>query len=196
MKIRVRSLAFVEKRCFVKQEHTHKDILLLIYLVICIVLLTFLEQTTIYTPATILQIFNNAKAYYNNYMPVIQQRLQQAGIRLAGLLNEVFKNGLPQSAAEVKIMPAEGAKPASDSYCDVVYGGKGFDNSGMTLFNLGGAYPNNTMTVVIYKKDRGNWSQDPIKLYDGKKICVTGKQITYQGRPEIVEDKPEQIQVK
>lgn len=129
-------------------------------------------------------------AYNTKYMPVIRQRLAQAGIRLAGLLNEVFKNGLPASAAEVKIIPAA---PAGGSYCDMVYGGKYFDNSGMTLLNLGGAYPNNTMTVVIYKKDRGNWSDDPIKLYDGKKICVTGKQITYQGRPEIVVEQPNQI---
>ncbi|HWB27585.1 MAG TPA: S1/P1 nuclease [Chitinophagaceae bacterium] len=132
-------------------------------------------------------------AYYTKYMPVIRQRLMQAGIRLAGLLNEVFKNGLQTSAAEVKVIPAA---PAGDSYCDVVYGGKYFDNSGMTLLNLGGAYPNNTMTVVIYKKDRGNWNEDPIKLYDGKKICVTGKQITYQGRPEIVVEQPNQIVIQ
>ncbi len=132
-------------------------------------------------------------AYYNKYMPVIQQRLQQAGIRLAGLLNEVFKNGLASSAAEVKVIPLA---PAGDSYCDVVYGGKYFDNSGMTLLNLGGVYPNNTMTVVIYKKDRGNWSEDPIKMYDSKKICVTGKHITYQGRPEIVVEKPSDIVIQ
>lgn len=133
------------------------------------------------------------EAYYNKYMPVIQQRLQQAGIRLAGLLNEIFKNGITQSAAEVKIIPAS---PAGDSYCDVVHGGKYFDNSGMTLLNLGGAYPNNTMTVVIYKKDRGNWSDDPIKMYDGKKVCVTGKKIEYQGRPEIVVEKPGDIVIQ
>jgi len=133
------------------------------------------------------------EAYYKKYMPVIQQRLQQAGIRLAGLLNEVFKKGLPQSAAEVKVIPAA---PAGDSYCDVVYGGKYFDNSGMTLLNLGAAYPNSTMTVVIYKKDRANWGDDPIKMYDGKKICVTGKKIEYQGRPEIVVEKPGQIEIK
>lgn len=129
-------------------------------------------------------------AYYAKYMPVIQQRLAQAGIRLAGLLNEVFKNGLPASAAEVKIIPAA---PAGDSYCDAVYGGKYFDNSGMTLLNLGAAFPNNTMTVVIYKKDRGNWKEDPIKMYDGRKVCVTGKKIDYQGRPEIVVEQPNQI---
>jgi len=132
-------------------------------------------------------------AYYSKYMPIIQQRLARAGIRLAGLLNEIFKNGLPASAAEVKVIPAA---PAGDSYCDVVRGGKYFDNSGMTLLNLGAAYPNSTMTVVIYKKDRSNWSDDPIKLYDGKKICVTGKQITYQGRPEIVVGKPADITVQ
>ncbi len=132
-------------------------------------------------------------AYYKKYIPVIQQRLEQAGIRLAGLLNEVFKNGLPQSAAEVKVIPAV---PTGDSYCDVVYGGKYFDNSGMTLLNLGAAYPNSTMTVVIYKKDRGNWSEDPIKMYDGKKICVKGKQIMYRDKPEIVVEKPADITVQ
>lgn len=132
-------------------------------------------------------------AYYQKYMPVIQQRISQAGIRLAGLLNEVFKNGLPGSAAELKVTPAA---PAGDSYCETVYGGKYFDNSGMTLLNLGGQYPNNTMTVVIYKKDRGNWKEDPLKLYDGKKICVTGKKMIYQGKPEIVVEQPKDITIQ
>jgi len=135
-------------------------------------------------------------AYYNKYMPVIQKRLQQAGIRLAGLLNEVFKNGLANSAPEVKIIPAEGAKPVGDSYCDLVFGGKYFDNSGMTLLNLGAAYPNSTMTIVINGKDRNKWSEDPIKLYDGKKICITGKQIEYKGKPEIIVSDPSQIKIQ
>ncbi|HEY4206298.1 MAG TPA: S1/P1 nuclease, partial [Puia sp.] len=125
-------------------------------------------------------------AYYARYMPVIQQRLEQAGVRLAGLLNEIFKDGLPASVAgPAALTPSTTMEPAGDNFCAVVYGGKYFDNSGMTLLNLGAPYPNNTMTVVIYKKDRGHWSDDPIKKYNGKKICVTGKRIEYQGRPEI-----------
>lgn len=31
--------------------------------------------------------------YYKNHLPIINERIQQAGIRLAGVLNEIFKGG-------------------------------------------------------------------------------------------------------
>lgn len=37
--------------------------------------------------------------YYADHLPVVEIRLQQAGLRLAGLLNELFKNGVADSPA-------------------------------------------------------------------------------------------------
>jgi hypothetical protein len=44
--------------------------------------------------AEIAQMNNNAidEAYYEKHLPIIQKRIQQAGIRLAGVLNEIYKD--------------------------------------------------------------------------------------------------------
>jgi len=149
-------------------------------------------------------------SYLQKYQHVIQNRLQQAGIRLAGLLNAAFKTGLPPggvstglgggtptgSPASTGSSNAGAVRPAEgDSFCDVVYGGKYIESSGMTLLNLGAAYPRQTMTMVIYDKDRGKWKEDPLKMYDGKKICITGRRTEYKGKPEIIVSDPAQVKV-
>jgi len=39
---------------------------------------------------------NIGEAYYKKHMPMVEKRIQQASIRLAGLLNEIFANGVPE----------------------------------------------------------------------------------------------------
>ncbi|HET6255750.1 MAG TPA: S1/P1 nuclease [Puia sp.] len=39
-------------------------------------------------------------SYYQAHIAIVQDRIEKAGIRLAGVLNEIFKNGLAASAAE------------------------------------------------------------------------------------------------
>jgi hypothetical protein len=55
------------------------------------------------------------------------------------------------------------------------------DMGSMVLVNLGAAYPNQLLTVVLREgaKDKG-------KDLEGKDISVTGKLIEYKGKPEIV----------
>jgi hypothetical protein len=137
---------------------------------------------------------NITDAYYQTYLPIIQQRIQQAGIRLAGILNTIFKNWKPGAVGKDTVTPLQDS--ATDSYCAKVYGGKFFSASDMTILNLGEAYPNQKMSVVIYGKDRSKWIEDPIKLYEGKRICVKGKQIEYQGKPEIVVADPAEIEIQ
>lgn len=164
-------------------------------------------STQLYAEIAAMKDNTITEEYYNKHIGIIQKRIQQAGIRLAGVLNTIFKNGVAASAASSAHAAAavtgsekEAAAAGKDAgagkeVCDKVYGGKYFDNSGMTLLNLGAAYPNSTMTVVIYKKDRDKWSQDPISLYNGKKICVTGKAHDYNGKPEIIVSSPDEIKI-
>ncbi len=56
----------------------------------------------------------------------------------------------------------------------------------MTLVNLGAAYPNQLLTLVLKEGTRD------IKL-DGKTITVNGKVIDYKGKPEIEMTAPAQL---
>lgn len=57
--------------------------------------------------------------------------------------------------------------------CSKVYDVKALDK--ITFINMGAAYPNSPLTVVIFTKDLVNFKETPEKLYSGKDICVTGK---------------------
>jgi len=149
-------------------------------------------------------------AYYQAHIAIVQARIEQAGIRLAGVLNELFKNGpvdaeaghapRSQSGADgpaggmtqsVMIDINDAAKHIDEnvSICARVYGYKALD--GMTLVNLGAAYPNQLLTVVL----RGS-AKDGGPGIDGQTVCVSGKLVLYKEKPEIIVTDPKQITVR
>ena len=67
--------------------------------------------------------------------------------------------------------------------------------SKVTYLNFGKSFPNNSFTVVIFKKDLENFSYDPMTL-KGKKICVTGKVGIYKGKPQIIVNKELEVVVQ
>jgi S1/P1 Nuclease len=142
-------------------------------------------------------------SYYDAHIAIVQDRIEKAGIRLAGVLNEIFKNGLAASAAGEPVSNAGSTTSASTpktiavqdaaqhyneyvNVCAKVYGIKTLDN--LTLVNLGAAYPNQPLTVVLRDaaKDLGPG-------LDGKNICVTGTVVAYRDKPEIVVTDPKLI---
>lgn len=82
--------------------------------------------------------------------------------------------------------------------CSKVYGTKYLDrsNSQPTFLNVGAAYPNSPLTVVIFGKDRDNFKTAPEDLYKGRNICVTGEVKEFKDKYEIVVSKPEQITIQ
>jgi hypothetical protein len=82
------------------------------------------------------------------------------------------------------------------SVCDKMFDGKFLESSQITLLNLGGAYPNQKMTVVIKGSDRKKFKTPPGTLYVGKTICVKGLIQIYKGRSEIVVTDPQQIVIQ
>lgn len=54
---------------------------------------------------------------------------------------------------------------------------------------------NSDMKVVIFPQDAAKFPQPPEKMYQGKKIQVTGKIQEYQGAPEIIVRSPAQIKI-
>jgi exonuclease VII large subunit len=66
--------------------------------------------------------------------------------------------------------------------------------SGTTFLDIGGRYPDNRFTVVIFKDDAGKFPE--VTALAGKTIDVTGSIRLYQGRPEIILNDPAQIKTK
>lgn len=80
--------------------------------------------------------------------------------------------------------------------CTKVFGTKYFDRSQMTLLNVGAAFPNSPLTIVIMGKDLANFKVAPEKMYADKDICVTGTIKEYKGKTEIIVSDPAQIIIK
>jgi hypothetical protein len=156
-------------------------------------------------------------SYYQAHIAIIRQRLEQAGIRLAGLLNHLFANGLAQSApsapgsantsssqssvnassssgstskgtAPITIDILDAAAHAGEEVkiCSKIVGYKTLD--AMTLVNLGAAYPDQLLTMVLRGEAKSGYT-----IVDGQAICVTGRIEIYKGKAEIVVTNPGQI---
>jgi hypothetical protein len=141
------------------------------------------------------------ETYYKAHIGIIEGRIQQAGIRLAGLLNELFKNGPAGDNPANVSSPGGSPVPATTegkttTVCDKVYSTKLLESSGMVFLNLGGDYPNQKLSVVIKGKNRSKFDVSPEIAFKDKTICVTGVIIDYNGKPEIIVTDPEQIKVK
>ena len=64
-----------------------------------------------------------------------------------------------------------------------------------TFLNLDEPYPKQTFTILIWGNDRPNFG-DPEAKYSNKKVCVTGTIKDYRGVPEIVAERPGQIEIQ
>jgi len=161
-----------------------------------------------YTTATMLyqDIAKDNKvteAQYRQYIQLVHERLAAGGLRLAGVLNDIFKNQtvVPGIQPESKVSDAKGlqaksidAKDAANhirefvSIQAVAYSSKDFGS--FVLVNLGAAYPNQPVTIML----RGE-AKKLSNGIDGKKIIVRGKLIDYKGKPEIIVTDVKQISV-
>jgi len=150
--------------------------------------------------------FKNNKideTYVTANIGIVENQIYKAGIRLAGLLELYFGktsrspsfNRAREVVREINVNDAASSIGQTVKVCSMVYGTKEL-KSGMTFINLGAAYPNSPLTLVIYGDDISNFKQNPSVYYDGKKICITGKVSDYKGKPQIVIHREDQIQVK
>jgi aspartyl/asparaginyl-tRNA synthetase len=100
------------------------------------------------------------------------------------------------SIGQTKIPLDSAAKHVGEriTICGTVYGVKAMEK--VTFINMGSAYPNSPLTVVIFARDLGKFSDIPEKLYGNKSICVTGTIKEYKGKAEIIVNKQENIKVE
>ena len=64
-----------------------------------------------------------------------------------------------------------------------------------TLLNMGAAFPNQLLTVLIEKGDRGRFKPEPEVLYLNREISVSGRVILYKNKPEIIVRSQSQIKI-
>lgn len=78
-----------------------------------------------------------------------------------------------------------------------VFGGRYFANSegAPTLLNIGAAYPNQLLTVVIRGAARKELAGAPEKDLLNKEIRVSGKVELYKGKPQVVVYSASQVSV-
>ena len=143
-------------------------------------------------------------AYYEANIPVIENRIEKAGIRLAGVLNTLFENAkageytginppnaslTPQQMTQpVTIRIEDAPKHIGETVkiCAKVYGHK--DMGSMILVNMGGPYPDQLLTLVL--RDGAKSLTDTM---DNQSVCVTGRLILYKDKPEIIVTETAQV---
>lgn len=82
--------------------------------------------------------------------------------------------------------------------CGKVYGIKYLEQAknSPTLINIGGAYPNQLLTVVIWGDVRKEFEKTPEELFTDKNVCVVGKIEIFKGKEQVVIGKKDQISVQ
>ncbi len=81
--------------------------------------------------------------------------------------------------------------------CDRIVDAKYLENSMTkpTLLNVGGAFPNHLLTIVINYGDRKNFPFNPEEFYLNKRVCITGTVSDFKGKPQIVALTPAEIKI-
>lgn len=64
-----------------------------------------------------------------------------------------------------------------------------------TYINLDKKFPDQVFTLMIFGKDRENFSYKPEEFLQGKTICVKGKVGEFKGTPQIIANKEKQVEV-
>ena len=93
------------------------------------------------------------------------------------------------SQAKISVDSSAGYIGKLVTVCAKVNGVKELEK--INFFNLGKAFPNAPLTLVINAKDKANFKA--LGAYDGKNICVTGTITEFKGKPQIVVTKAEEI---
>ncbi|HEY1978446.1 MAG TPA: hypothetical protein VGH13_00040 [Xanthobacteraceae bacterium] len=110
-----------------------------------------------------------------------------------------FASGLtlaPASALADPIAPADTPQHVGQSVTveGVVSEVNTTDRAGVTFVDMGGHYPDNAFTAVIFKADAGKFPD--VAALAGKTIDITGTIKLYKGKTEIFLNDAAQIKVK
>lgn len=137
------------------------------------------------------------KYAFKNYVDIaIPQRNQGEVKKLSTLLLAEFdKNKTAIIKKNIKLEDVANFVGDSVTVCGKVFTARYLPNSNNkpTLLNMGAAYPDQFLTVVIYELDRNKFQYAPEVLFQDKDVCVTGRIELYNNKPQIIIHNKEQI---
>jgi S1/P1 Nuclease len=140
--------------------------------------------------------------YLNKNRTVVVKQLLLSGLRLAEILNKLFYNPAPAINFDVETAKYKNGIKATQAInnigknvtiCERVFNVK--SSPTITQINIGGKYPNTPLTIVIFAKNYANFKAPLEDLFKDKNVCVKGVIKEYQGKPQIVVEKPADISV-
>jgi DNA/RNA endonuclease YhcR with UshA esterase domain len=86
----------------------------------------------------------------------------------------------------------------SVTVCGKVYNARFVSNATNepTFLNVGAAYPNQLLTIVIWGTIRKQFTGNPEDIFLNKEICITGRIELYKEKPQIVIKESSQLRVR
>lgn len=101
--------------------------------------------------------------------------------------------------AQTKIAASEAKDHIGDSVtvCAMVMGAKyiASGKNAPTLLDMDGKFPNQPLTLVIFKEARDKFPYAPDEKLLDKQICVTGRITEFKGKPQINVTSESQIKI-
>ena len=160
-------------------------------------------------------IDRNKDEYFSVFMtPVVIRYFQKQGADLHKWFNFIFKflkmessvlilslfliSCMAYSEASVKLEDLSRHAGDSVTVCGKVFSARYLSSSKNTptFLNLGAAYPNQLLTVVIWGDVRKQFEGKPEELYNEKERGVSGRVELYKDKPQIVMHDSRQIYLK
>lgn len=128
------------------------------------------------------------------YKNILRQKMKIIRLFICLFVSFFYLKASGQTSINVK----DAAKHLNENVviCDEIYGGVYLSEADITLLNVGGAHPDELLTLVIKGDDRKKFSTPPEEAFNGKKVCITGQVVDYKGKPEIIITDPGQIKLQ
>lgn len=107
---------------------------------------------------------------------------------------------LLKSYSQISIPLEDVSRHIGDSItvCGKISGGRFLEQAKgtPTFINLGQAFPDHSLTIVIWSDVRKQFETAPETLFKDKEVCVTGRIELFRERPQIVLRRKEDLKVK
>ena len=102
-----------------------------------------------------------------------------------------------ESISAQDIQPKDATKYIGQTVtvCGKIFGGKYLNTAKNTptFLNMGAAYPNQLLTIVIWGDARKNFTYAPEEKLKNKTVCITGRVEMFKGKPQITAESESQI---
>ena len=134
---------------------------------------------------------------------IVTQQLVLAGIHLAEVLNRLFSSSPKKMDFNSKVATFKNGIPAAAALsnvgkivtiCEKVFNVRSTDK--ITQINLGGKFPNNPLTIIVFAKDYAKFKESYFENLNNKNVCIKGKIELYKNNPQIRISNPIQLVIQ